>query len=168
GHRGHFLSDDLTRQAGLFTLLPQVARAVRVPVIAAGGIATPQSVAAARELGAQAVQVGTAYLLCPEATTRPVHRAALSGTEAYHTALTRLLSGRPARGLWNRLMQDLSPMNDVAPAFPLATNALVPLRAAAEQAGRGDFSPLWAGQAAALCQELPAADLTRLLGAGWQ
>ncbi|HRK39934.1 MAG TPA: nitronate monooxygenase [Burkholderiaceae bacterium] len=168
GHRGHFLSDDLTRQAGLFTLLPQVARAVCVPVIAAGGIATPQSVAAARELGAQAVQVGTAYLLCPEATTRPVHRAALSGAEAHHTALTRLLSGRPARGLWNRLMQDLQPMNDVAPAFPLATNSLVPLRAAAEQAGRSDFSPLWAGQAAALCQQMPAADLTRLLGAGWQ
>ncbi|MBY0464229.1 MAG: nitronate monooxygenase [Burkholderiales bacterium] len=167
GHRGHFLDADLSRQMGLFALLPQVARAVSVPVIAAGGVSTPQAVAAARALGAQAVQVGTAYLLSPEATTRDVHRLALCGPHAHQTALTRLLTGRPARGLWNQLMHDLGPLSDVAPAFPLATAALAPLRAAAEQQGRSDFSPLWAGQGAAHCTALPAADITRQLASGW-
>lgn len=167
GHRGHFLDHDLSRQAGLFALLPLVARAVSVPVIAAGGVSTPQAVAAARALGAQAVQVGTAYLLSPEATTREVHRQALSGPHNQHTALTRLLTGRPARGMWNQLMHDLGPLADVAPAFPLATAALAPLRAAAEQQGSSDFSPLWAGQGAPHCQALPAADITRQLASGW-
>ena len=167
GHRGHFLDHDLTRQAGLFALLPLVARTVSVPVIAAGGVSTPQAVAAARALGAHAVQVGTAYLLSPEATTREVHRQALQGPHSHHTALTRLLTGRPARGIWNQLMHDLGPLADVAPAFPLATAALAPLRAAAEQQGRSDFSPLWAGQGAPHCQALPAADITRQLASGW-
>lgn len=167
GHRGHFLDHDLTRQTGLFALLPLVARAVSVPVIAAGGVSTPQTVAAAQALGAQAVQVGTAYLLSPEATTRELHRQALRGPHSHHTALTRLLTGRPARGMWNQLMHDLGPLADVAPAFPLATAALAPLRAAAEQQGRSDFSPLWAGQGAPHCQALPAADITRQLASGW-
>lgn len=167
GHRGHFLSHDLSHQAGLFSLLALVVRAVSVPVIATGGVGSPQAVAAAQALGAQAVQVGTAYLLSPEATTRPLHRAALQSDASHHTALTRLLTGRPARGMWNQLMRDLGPMADVAPAFPLATAALAPLRAAAEAKGRSDFSSLWAGQSAPHCQALPATDITRQLAAGW-
>lgn len=167
GHRGHFLDADLSRQMGVFALLPLVARAVSVPVIAAGGVSTPQAVAAARALGAQAVQVGTAYLLSPEATTRELHRVALGGEGSHHTTLTRLLTGRPARGMWNQLMHDFGPMADVAPAFPLATAALTPLRAAAEHQGRTDFSPLWAGQGAPQCKALPAQDITRQLAAGW-
>jgi nitronate monooxygenase len=163
GHRGHFLSDDLSVQMGTLALVPQLVQALQVPVIAAGGIATPAAVAAALALGASAVQVGTAYLLCPEATTSPLHRAALQSDAARHTALTRLFSGRPARGIVNRLMRELGPMHEAAPPFPLATAALAPLRAAAEQQGRSDFSPLWAGQAAGLCRPMPAQALTRWL-----
>ncbi len=164
GHRGHFLSGDLTRQAGLFALLPEIARAVEVPVIAAGGIADARGVAAAHSLGAVGVQPGTAYLLCPEAQTRPVHRAALIGEAAQHTALTNLFSGGAARGIMNRLMRELGPLNPIAPAFPLASAALAPLRKKAERQSSGDFSPLWAGQNASACRAIPAADLTRELG----
>ncbi len=165
GHRGMFLSEDLTTQAGTFALLPQIVRAVNVPVIAAGGIADAQGVAAALSLGASAVQVGTAYMLCPEATTSPVHRLALQSEAARHTALTNLFSGRPARGIVNRLMRELGPLSPAAPAFPLATAALAPLRARAESRGSGDFSPLWCGQNASGCKEIPAAQLTRELAA---
>jgi nitronate monooxygenase len=127
GHRGLFLSDDLGSQLGTFALLPQVVAAVPgVPVIAAGGVADARGVAAALALGASAVQVGTAYLLCLEATTSAVHRAALSGAGARHTALTNLFSGRPARGIVNRLMRELGPMSPLAPAFPLAAAAVAP------------------------------------------
>ena len=163
GHRGHFLADDLTRQPGLFALLPQIVRAVGVPVIAAGGIADARGVAAALALGAAAVQVGTAYLLCPEATTSKVHRAALASDAARHTALTNLFTGRPARAIVNRLMRELGPMNAVAPAFPLAVAAIAPLRATAEARGSGDFSPLWCGQNASGCSARPAGELTRAL-----
>lgn len=163
GHRGHFLSHDLTQQIGLFVLLPQIARAVKVPVIAAGGIADARGVAAARSLGAGGVQAGTAYLLCPETNTSAVHRAALSSEATWHTALTNLFSGRPARGIMNRLMRDLGPLSPVAPDFPLASAALAPLRSKAEQQGRGDFSPLWAGQTASECRAIPAGELTREL-----
>jgi nitronate monooxygenase len=146
GHRGMFLSTDITEQLGTFALLPQVVAAVDVPVIAAGGIADPAGVRAALALGARAVQVGTAYLLCEEANTSAVHRAALQAPGAEHTALTNLFSGRPARGIVNRLMREQGPMSALAPAFPQAGNALAPLRKAAEVAGSGDFSPLWAGQ----------------------
>jgi nitronate monooxygenase len=167
GHRGHFLSDDLTLQVGTFALLPQVVRAVRVPVIAAGGIVDRQTAKAAFALGASAVQAGTAYLLCPEATTSAVHRAALKSAEAWHTALTNLFSGRPARGIVNRLMRALAPLSDKPSAFPLATTAIAPLRAKAEADGRGDFSPLWAGQNLGAGKEIPAADVTReLAGVG--
>ena len=161
GHRGLFLSDDLTTQVGLFALLPQVLRAVDVPVIAAGGIADARGVAAALALGAAGVQVGTAYLLCPEATTTAVHRAALKSDAARHTALTNLFTGRPARGIVNRVMRELGAISDAPPAFPLATAAIMPLRAKAEAQGSGDFSPLWSGQNASGCREVPAAQLTR-------
>jgi nitronate monooxygenase len=170
GHRGHFLGHDpsgldLAVQPGTFALLPQVVRALGVPVIAAGGIADAAGVRAALALGAAGVQVGTAYLLCPEATTSAVHRAALAGEGARQTALTRLFSGRPARAIVNRLMRELGPMNAAAPAFPRAAAAIAPLRAWAEAQGRGDFSPLWCGQNAGGCKAVPAAQLTRELAA---
>ncbi len=161
-----FLSDDLTTQVGTLALVPQIVSAVKVPVIAAGGIADARGVRAALALGAAGVQVGTAYLLCPEATTRPVHRAALQSDSARHTALTNLFSGGPARGIVNRIMRELGPMSPTAPAFPLAASALAPLRAKAEGLGSGDFSPLWAGQNTSGCKEVPAAQLTRDLAEG--
>jgi len=166
GHRGIFLSDDLTTQVGTFALVPQLIRNVRVPVIAAGGIADAKGVAAAMALGAAGVQVGTAYLLCPEATTTAIHRAALKSEAARHTALTNLFTGRPARGIVNRIMRKLGPISSVPPAFPLAPAAIAPLRARAESRGSGDFSPLWSGQNASGCREVPAAVLTRELAAG--
>jgi len=163
GHRGMFLSDDLSTQVGTFALLPQIVQAVALPVIAAGGIADANGVAAAMALGAAGVQVGTAYLLCPEAAISAVHRAALASDAARHTAVTNLFSGRPARGIMNRLMRELGPVRTAVPDFPLASSALALLRAKAESQGRGDFSPLWAGQNASGCREIPAADLTREL-----
>ena len=163
GHRGMFLSDDLSTQIGTFALLPQIVQAVALPVIAAGGIADAKGVAAAMALGAAGVQVGTAYLLCPEATTSAVHRAALKSEAARHTAVTNLFSGRPARGIVNRLMRELGPVSTAVPDFPLASSALASLRAKAESRGCGDFSPLWSGQNASGCREIPAADLTREL-----
>src|SRR5258708_6480557 len=165
GHRGMFLSEDLTTQVGTFALLPQIVQAVKLPVIAAGGIADAKGVAAALALGAAGVQLGTAYLLCPEAKTSAVHRAALRSDAAKHTALTNLFTGRPARGIVNRIMKDLGPISGVPPDFPLATAAIAPLRARAEAAGSGDFSPLWSGQNSGGCKDVPAADLTRLLAA---
>ena len=163
GHRGLFLSDDLTTQVGLFALLPQIVRAVAVPVIAAGGIADARGVAAALALGATGVQLGTVYLLCPEATTSAVHRAALRSEAARHTALTNLFTGRPARGIVNRVMRELGSISAAVPEFPLATAAIAPLRAKAEAQGLGDFSPLWSGQNPSGCKEVPAAQLTREL-----
>ena len=169
GHRGMFLpagdAFDLGTQLRTLALLPSILEAVRMPVIAAGGIADADGVAAALRLGASAVQLGTAFLLCTEATTSAVHRAALQGEGARHTALTNLFSGRPARGIVNRLMRELGPMSALPPAFPSAVNAIAPLRAAAEQAGRGDFSPLWAGQDVSGCRAIPAAQLVKALAA---
>lgn len=163
GHRGMFLSDDLATQVGTMALLPQVVKAVRVPVIAAGGIADAAGVSAALALGASAVQIGTAYMLCPEATTSAVHRAALGGDPSRHTALTNVFTGHPARGIVNRFIREVGPISSHAPQFPLATAAVLPLRAAAEARGSGDFSPLWSGQNASGCREIPAAELTRVL-----
>jgi nitronate monooxygenase len=160
GHRGIFLSRDLSTQVSSMALIPQIAAAVRVPVIAAGGLANAKSVQAALQLGASAAQIGTAYLLCDEATTSEVHRQALKGPGAEHTALTNLFTGRPARGIVNRLMRELGPISSDAPEFPLASAALAPLRAKAEQAGSGDFTSMWAGQNTAGCEEISAAALT--------
>ena len=163
GHRGMFLTDDVTTQIGTFALLPQVIDAVAVPVIAAGGIADHRGVAAAMSLGAAAVQIGTAYLLCPEAVTSEVHRAALRSGAARHTAITNVITGRPARSIVNRIVREIGPMRRDVPQFPLAADAVMPLRAAAEKRGSGDFSPLWAGQNASQCRAIPAAELTREL-----
>jgi nitronate monooxygenase len=141
-------------------------RALKVPVIAAGGIADAKGVKAALALGAAGAQVGTAFLLCPEATTSAVHRAALKAGAARPTVLTNLFTGRPARGFINRVIREMGPINPAVPAFPLATSAIAPLRAKAEAAGSGDFSPLWSGQNPAGCREIPAAQLVRELAAG--
>jgi nitronate monooxygenase len=167
GHRGLFLSDDLSTQLGTFALLPQVVAAVDVPVVAAGGIADAAGVRAAMALGASAVQVGTAYLCCPEASTSAVHRAALLSPESHHTELTTLFSGRPARGIVNRLMRTLGPRHPAAPAFPTATAAVAPLRAHFEAQGLGDCSPLWAGQNTSGCRAVSAAEITRSLAQGF-
>ena len=167
GHRGHFLDFDLSRQLGTFALLPQLVDALSVPVIAAGGISDARGVAAAMALGAAGVQIGTAYLCCDEASTSAIHRAALHSPAAQHTALTNLFSGRPARGMVNRLMRELGPISPLAPAFPLATTAIAPLRSAAESQGSGDFSPLWAGQNVSGCKSIGAAELTAELARGF-
>ena len=160
GHRGMFLSHDVTTQIGTLALVPQIVKGVGVPVIAAGGIADATGVAAAMALGAAAVQIGTAYMLCPEATTSTAHRAAIAGNASRHTALTNVFTGRPARGIVNRLIREIGPMSSLAPQFPLATAAILPLRSAAESAGSSDFSPLWAGQNTSGCSDVPAATLT--------
>jgi nitronate monooxygenase len=185
GHRGMFLlantqgqheglssnwpSDwqtELLTQQGTFTLLPHIVASVKCPVVAAGGIADARGVRAALALGAAGVQVGTAYMLCPEATTSAVHRAALASTQAQHTALTTLFTGRPARGIVNRVMRELGPLSASAPPFPAATAAIAPLRAAAEKQGVGDFSPLWSGQNTSGCKAVPAAQITQELAEG--
>lgn len=167
GHRGTFLAQDVTAamasQVGTFALVPQVADAVAVPVIAAGGVADARGVVAALALGASAVQIGTAYMFSPEAKPAPLHRAALEIAGDDNTVLTNLFTGRPARGLVNRLIREMGPLSSDAPAFPMAGSGLAPLRARAEAAGAGDFTNLWAGQAARLAPHLPAGELTRRL-----
>lgn len=169
GHRGNFLADDPARdcatQAGTMALVPQVVDAVRVPVIAAGGIADARGIVAAFALGAAAVQIGTAYLLCPESRVSSLHRAALRQARDNTTALTNVFTGRPARSLINRAVREIGPLSPDAPAFPLAGNALAPLKASAEARGSADFGALWSGQAAALAREMPAGELTRTLAA---
>lgn len=162
-HRGHFLSDDLSEQMGIFALLPQLVAAVRIPVIAAGGIATVDDIRAAMRLGAAGVQLGTVYLLCDEANTTPLHRAALQSEAAQHTALTNVFSGRPARGIVNRVMRELGAMRNDAPSFPHASTWITPLRTAAEKQGLTDFTPLWAGQNTQGCQSIGAFELTEQL-----
>jgi nitronate monooxygenase len=162
GHRGTFLTDDMTTQIGTMALVPQVVSAVSVPVIAAGGIADRRGVAAAMALGAAAVQVGTAYLLTPEAGISPLHRAALQSPGRV-TAITNVLTGRPARGIVNRLISEVGPISDLAPAFPTAGEAVAPLRKAAEAGGRDDFTPMLAGQSFPLAVPMSSADLTRSL-----
>ena len=166
GHRGLFLSKDLTKQLGTFALLPQVVEKVAVPVIAAGGIANAQTISAAFKLGASAVQVGTAYLLCDETKTSQIHRKALKSDATQHTAITNLFSGGPARGIVNRVMREIGPISEIAPPYPLAAAAITAVRRQAESHGSGDFSPLWCGQNASGCREVSATELTEELMAG--
>ena len=166
GHRGNFLTDDMSTQVGTIALVPQIVDAVDLPVIAAGGIADPRGVRAAFALGASGVQVGTAYLLTPEAKVTAFHREALKVGRDDGTALTNLFTGRPARGILNRLMREIGPISDQAPAFPTAGSALAPLRAVTEKANSSDFSNMWSGQAAGLVREMSSAQLTRYLMEG--
>ena len=164
GHRGSFLTQDMSRQVGTFALVPQVVDAVTVPVIAAGGIADARGIVAALALGAAAVQIGTAYLFCPEVSLPGAHREALERAGDDDTMITNVFTGRPARGIINRLMREQGPISAYAPEFPLAAAALAPLRAASEAAGSGEFSNLWSGQAARLAERsIAAGELTRRL-----
>ncbi len=168
GHRGMFLSEDLSTQMGTLALLPQMVQALKLPVIAAGGIVSAPGIQAARALGAAGVQMGTAYLCSDEAQTSALHRTALLSGAAQHTALTNLFTGRPARGIVNRVMRELGPLSPLAPAFPLATAGMAPLRAAAEAQGSSDFTPLWAGQNTAHIQARPAGDITQSFITAWR
>lgn len=163
GHRGMFLTDNIAEQPGIFALLPQVVDAVKVPVIAAGGIADGRGIAAAFALGAAGVQIGTAYLRCPESKVSAPARAALAQARDDSTVITNVMTGRPARGVANRVMREVGPISPDAPAFPHSATALGPLKVAAEKLGKVDFTNLWAGQAVRLGREMPAADLTRAL-----
>lgn len=163
GHRGIFLGDDITRQPGIMALVPQVVDAVDVTVIAAGGLTDARGIAAAFMLGASAVQAGTAFLFTPEAAISELHREALDNASDDGTALTNLFSGRPARGLLNRVMREVGPISADAAPFPTAGGALAPLKRAAEADGRADFSSLWAGQAASLGHRMGAGDLVAAL-----
>jgi nitronate monooxygenase len=160
GHRGMFLTSEVASQVGTLALVPQVVDAVRVPVIAAGGIADGRGIAAAFALGASAVQMGTAYLFCPEALVSVPHRVALKAAHDDSTVFTNVATGRPYRAIVNRIVREVGPLASEIPTFPLALAAVGPLRAKAESQGSGDFTALYAGQAAALGRELPAAELT--------
>jgi len=162
GHRGNFLTSDMTRQIGTFALVPQIVDAVKLPVIAAGGVADARGIVAALALGAAAVQIGTAYLLCPESIISPLHREALRTAADDDTVVTNVFTGRPARGIVNRVMRELGPMSPLAPSFPLAAGDLVPL-VRSEPGGARDFMNLWSGQAARLARAMPAGELTRRL-----
>jgi len=164
GHRGNFLSDDMSRQIGTFALVPQIADAIKVPVIAAGGIADARGIVAALALGASAVQIGTAYLFCPKAHVSPLYLEALTTAADDGTMITNVFTGRPARGMANRLMLEVGPMASTAPAFPLAGSGVAPLRAKSEPTGSEDFMNLWSGQAARLARRgVPAGEMTRAL-----
>jgi nitronate monooxygenase len=165
GHRAMFLTNDVASQLGTLVLVPQVVDAVKLPVIAAGGIADGRVIAAALALGASGVQMGTAYLLCPEATISPLHRAAIKSANDKLSAISNVLTGRPARVLVNRIVREVGPLAADVPSFPLGFVALEPLRKKAESQGSADFSGLYAGEAAALCRELPAGELTSKLAA---
>jgi len=164
GHRGMFLTDNIHEQPGTFALVPQVVDAVKVPVIAAGGIADGRGIAAAFALGAAGVQVGSAYLRCPESKVITLARKALAEAADDSTVITNVLTGKPARGVANRVMREVGPIALEAPDFPHSATALGPLKQAAEKLGRVDFTSLWAGQALRLGREMPAAELTRALG----
>jgi nitronate monooxygenase len=165
GHRAMFLETEADTQVGLFALLPQVADAVSIPVIAAGGIADARGIVAALALGASGVQMGTAYLLCPEANVSPAYRQALQQSTDTGTAITNLFSGRPARGLLNRYLREAGPISESALPFPYAATMVAPLRAASEKAGSPDYMQLWAGQSARLANPMPADQFTRKLAA---
>lgn len=160
GHRGHFLSHDLTQQNLMSTLLEQILGAVSIPVVAAGGISDSLSVKAAINAGAAGVQVGTNYLLCNESKISPLHRAALKSPIASETALTNLFSGRPARGIMNRLMEECGPISDQTPDFPMAGAAIQSLKKSAESRGSVDFTSLWAGINNQGCREISAQEMT--------
>jgi len=163
GHRGMFLTDNIAEQPGTFALVPQVVDAVRVPVVAAGGIADGRGIAAAFALGASGVQIGSAYLRCPESKVIAPARIALAQARDDSTVITNVMTGRPARGVANRVMREVGPISPDAPAFPHSATSLGPLKAAAEKLGKVDFTNLWAGQAVRMGKEMPAAELTRAL-----
>jgi nitronate monooxygenase len=166
GHRGMFLSDDINTQTRMSVLVAQLANKVNLPIIAAGGIGNNRDVKAALLLGADGVQIGTAYLLCTEAKTSQLHRLAIKSDRSQHTALTTIFSGKPARGIVNRAMKELGNVNPLVPAFPYASIEMTQLRSHAEKRNSDDFSPLWSGENTSGCKEISASELTTQLAAG--
>jgi nitronate monooxygenase len=160
GHRGTFTDDFQAGMVGIVALVPQMADAVRVPVIASGGIMDGRGIAAALALGAAAVQMGTAFLTCDEAGIPEAYKMAILGAHEDGTRLTRAFSGRPARGIVNRFMTEVDRDGDAAILpFPLQNSLTRPLRAAAAKQGRAEFLSLWAGQGVRLARRQPAAEL---------
>jgi len=159
GHRGTFTAVDMSMQPGLFALLPQVVDAVRVPVIAAGGIADGRTVAAALVLGASAVQLGTAFLRCEEANVLDAHRVALREATDDCTIVTDTITGRPARYIRNKLTDDLVASGLKPVAFPGQLSLTAPLGATGDR----EFTALFAGQSAALARDTTAAELVHSL-----
>ena len=168
GHRGTFLGSFEASMVGTLALVPQCVDALSIPVIAAGGIMDGRGIAAAQALGAQAVQMGTAFLACPESGIGPAYRAALASASATDTRVTRTFSGRPARGIVNTLMERLQADEADVPAYPVQNALTGALRKAAAQAGRADYLSLWAGQGVAAARPLPAAALLAVLAQEWQ
>lgn len=161
GHRGTFIGRAEDALVGTLALTRLVAARVRVPVLAAGGIMDGAGIRAALALGAEAVQLGTAFMLCPEAGTHPAHRTELASAAGRTTVVTRAFSGRAARGVRNRFT-DAFERVDAAP-FPQQQGLTAELRAAAVALGRADLMQLWAGQGAPLARAMPAAALLRAL-----
>jgi nitronate monooxygenase len=168
GHRGVFLAADMDAemscQPGTLALVPQVVDAVSVPVtLPLAGLATPVRSTQPSRLARRGCRWAPPTCLCPEAATPPLYRRALRGPDAAVTVLTNVFTGRPARALANRVTREVGPISSAMPEFPLPMAALASLRAKAEERGSNDFTPLWAGQAAALCREMPAGALTQAL-----
>lgn len=167
GHRGMFLSPDVTLQMGTFSLLPNMVKAVNIPVIAAGGMSDPATVKAAFMLGASAVQAGTAFLLADECDTKDFHRKALQSEQAEHTVLTNIFSGGLARGIVNRYVAEMGYVSEFAPPFPHASFVSNPIKAKAESMGSDAFSSLWAGQNARLAKTGTAKEIVDSVLQGW-
>jgi nitronate monooxygenase len=163
GHRGTWTRDPQAALTGTLALTRVLVKSVDLPVVAAGGIMDGAAVAAVLALGAQAVQIGTAFLPCPESAVSEVHREALLRAEEDDTALTDKFSGKPARGLRNRYMHEAAAGDIPRLPFPAQNHLTYPLRAASAKAGSPDFIALWAGQAVALSRRMPAAQLMRTL-----
>lgn len=168
GHRGCFDPADDTL-LGTFALLRQLVGAVNLPIVAAGGIMDGAGIAAATRLGAAAVQMGTAFLLCPESAADAAYRAALRSPAAYRTSITDAISGRPARGLENRMHREIGTRSaPTRPDYPIAYSAGKALAAAAALRGEAGFAAHWAGQGAPLAREMPAARLVETLLNEWR
>lgn len=165
GHRAMFKTNDLATQVSTEKLVSELTKALSIPVIAAGGIGSQVDIKAMMALGAEAVQLGTAFLLCDEAATSKLHREALQAALP-STTITNVFSGRPARGIENRLVRELGGMSSDAPDFPYAAIAVGPLRARSEALGSSDFMPLWSGSNRSACRAVSSSELLHKLWAG--
>ncbi len=159
GHRGTFAGPAGESMTGTMALIPQLVDAVPVPVIAAGGIMDGRGVIAALALGAAAVQMGTAFLPCPESGIHPAYRDAVLGVDGDHTVLTRAFSGRPARAIRNRFVDEMADKDDAIAPWPVQRGMMNALRGAAAHRDDAGFMSLWAGQGVALARAMPAGDL---------
>ncbi len=168
GHRGTYLRDPYDAMTGTFALVRLIVQAVRTPVVAAGGVMDGAGIAAALALGAQAAQLGTAFIACPESGLPPIYKERILAAQEDETLITEKFSGKPARGLANRYMREMHARQAPQLAFPAHNSLLGKLRATAAKAGNPDFVAMWAGQAVPLARALPAAELVATLAAETQ